>query len=101
MIRLAKEKDQINNEILKLKQEMEIARKENEECCIKMETEAKGAQRELADRLKKVTHLLTESRSRVKELEAYSESKNQRWNKKEHIYQIFTEFHLGALRVWF
>ncbi|GFZ16803.1 P-loop containing nucleoside triphosphate hydrolases superfamily protein [Actinidia rufa] len=98
VIRLAKEKDQINNEILKLKQEMEIARKENEECCIQMETEAKGAQRELADRLKKVTHLLTESRSRVKELEAYSESKNQRWNKKEHIYQIFTEFHLGALR---
>ncbi|KAF5934145.1 hypothetical protein HYC85_030316 [Camellia sinensis] len=98
MVRLTKEKEQINNEILTLKQELEIARKANEESCIKMETEAKGNQRELEKRLTEVMHLLTESRKRVKELETNSESKSQQWNKKEHIYQIFTEFQLGALR---
>ncbi|KAI7986685.1 Kinesin-like protein KIN-14K [Camellia lanceoleosa] len=98
MVRLTKEKEQINNEILTLKQELEIARKANEESCIKMETEAKGNQGELEKRLTEVMHLLTESRKRVKELETNSESKSQQWNKKEHIYQIFTEFQLGALR---
>ncbi|CAL5442232.1 unnamed protein product [Camellia sinensis] len=98
MVRLTKEKEQINNEILTLKQELEIARKANEESCIKMETEAKGNQRELEKRLTEVMHLLTESRKRIKELETNHESKSQQWNKKEHIYQIFTEFQLGALR---
>ncbi|XP_028070495.1 kinesin-like protein KIN-14K isoform X2 [Camellia sinensis] len=98
MVRLTKEKEQINNEILTLKQELEMARKANEESCIKMETEAKGNQRELEKRLTEVMHLLTESRKRVKELETNHESKSQQWNKKEHIYQIFTEFQLGALR---
>ncbi|GMQ11277.1 hypothetical protein CsSME_00053968 [Camellia sinensis var. sinensis] len=98
MVRLTKEKEQINNEILTLKQELEIARKANEESCIKMETEAKGNQRELEKRLTEVMHLLTESGKRVKELETNSKSKSQQWNKKEHIYQIFTEFQLGALR---
>ncbi|KAL6994853.1 hypothetical protein U1Q18_004989 [Sarracenia purpurea var. burkii] len=98
VIRLANEKDQIINEILTLKQELEIARKKNEECGLQMEKEAMGVQRELAERLKEAMHLLTESRNRVKELEVYSESNNQRWNKKGHIYQIFTEFQLGALR---
>uniref|UniRef100_A0A5B7A1Q7 Kinesin-like protein n=1 Tax=Davidia involucrata TaxID=16924 RepID=A0A5B7A1Q7_DAVIN len=98
VIRLMKQKDDNTSEILALKQELEIARKTHEQQCLQMETEAKGAQQELEERLKEVENFLTKSRNRVKELEAYSESKYQRWNKKEHIYQIFTEFQLGALR---
>lgn len=100
VVRLAKEKEQINNEIWTLKQELETGRKANEESCLRMETEAKKTQQQLEERLKEVLHLLTESRSRVKELEAYSESKNQRLSKKENIYQNFTDFQLGALQVW-
>ncbi|XP_028053356.1 kinesin-like protein KIN-14C isoform X3 [Camellia sinensis] len=98
IIRLVKENDQINREKLALKQELELARKAYEDCCVKMETKAKGAEQELEVRLKDVMHLLTESRKRVNELEAYSESKNLHWKKKEHIYQRFTEFQLGALQ---
>ncbi|KAA8541222.1 hypothetical protein F0562_025171 [Nyssa sinensis] len=98
VVRLMKEKDDNTTEILALKQELEIAKKTYEQRCVQMETEAKGAQQELEESLKKVQSLLTESRNRVKELEAYSESKYQRWNKKENIYQIFTEFQLGALQ---
>ncbi|KAF7136213.1 hypothetical protein RHSIM_Rhsim08G0134600 [Rhododendron simsii] len=98
VIRLVKEKEQINNEIWTLKQELETARKANEESCLRMENEGNKTQQELEERLKEVMHLLTESRSRVKELEAYSESKDERLNKKETIYQRFTDFQLGALR---
>ncbi|KAL3512250.1 hypothetical protein ACH5RR_024967 [Cinchona calisaya] len=96
--RLIKDKDDYNHEIANLKQELEIARKTNEESCLQMEREARGAQQELEERLREVANLLTESRNRVKELESLSESKSKGWNKKEHIYQIFTEFQLGALR---
>lgn len=101
VIRLVKEKEQINNEIWTLKQELETARKANEESCLRIENEGNKTQQELEERLKEVMHLLTESRSRVKELEAYSESKDERLNKKETIYQRFTDFQIGALRVWF
>ncbi|CAK9147721.1 unnamed protein product [Ilex paraguariensis] len=98
VVRLMKEKDDHYHEIAALKQELERARKTYEQQCFQMETGAKRAQQDLEERLKEVVQLLTESKSRVKELEAYSETKCQRWNKKEHISQIFTEFQLGALR---
>ena len=71
----------------------------HEEHCLQMETEGRGVQQELEKKLKEVMNFLAESRNRVKELEALSESKSLGWTKKEHIYQIFTEFQLGALRV--
>ncbi|KAK3011896.1 hypothetical protein RJ639_011416, partial [Escallonia herrerae] len=96
--KLMREEEHSNQEIATLKRDLEVAKKTYEQRCLQMETEAKGAQQELEERLKEAVHLLTESRSRVKELEAYSESKFQRWTKKEHNYQIFTGFQLGALR---
>ncbi|KAL3639314.1 hypothetical protein CASFOL_017221 [Castilleja foliolosa] len=54
--------------------------------------------KELEDRLKETSSLLTESRNRVKELHALSESKSEEWSKKQHLYNISTEFQLGALR---
>ncbi|XP_052174513.1 kinesin-like protein KIN-14P [Diospyros lotus] len=98
VVRLMEEKYQINQEISALKQELETARKEHEEHCSKIEMEAKVAKQELEGRLKEVMHLLTESRNRATELEAYSESKDLRWNKKKQNYQKFTEIQLGGLR---
>ncbi|KAK3039442.1 hypothetical protein RJ639_029241, partial [Escallonia herrerae] len=96
--RLIREEENNNQEIATLKHDLEVSKKTYEQRCLQMEIEAKGAQQELEERLKEAVHLLKESRSRVKELEAYSESKFQRWTKKEHNYQIFTGFQLGALR---
>ncbi|KAL2479081.1 P-loop nucleoside triphosphate hydrolase superfamily protein with CH (Calponin-like proteiny) domain [Forsythia ovata] len=97
-IKLMKEKDDHNEEIAALKQELDIARKTYEQRCLQMETESGGSQQELEERLKEVGNLLTESRNKVKVLEASSQSKSDRWNKKEQTYRKFTEFQLGALR---
>ncbi|XP_019257869.1 PREDICTED: kinesin-like protein KIN-14P [Nicotiana attenuata] len=93
-----KEKEDHKQEIATLKQEMEIAKKLYEQHTLEMEKKATEAQQELEEKLKEAMCLLTESRNRIKELEELSQSKSQNWTKKEHIYQIFTEFQLGALR---
>ncbi|CAN4098271.1 unnamed protein product [Withania somnifera] len=98
VVRLMKEKDDHTREIAALKQELEIAKKVYEERCLEMEKEARNTQQKLEERLKDIESLLKESTDRVKELNTFSESKSQRWRKKENVYQIFTEFQLGALR---
>ncbi|XP_019155789.1 PREDICTED: kinesin-like protein KIN-14P isoform X2 [Ipomoea nil] len=85
-------------EIQALKEELETARKTYEQRCSKMEKEARGSQQDLEEKLKEVMSLLTESRNKARELEILYETKSQRWIKKQSIYEIFTEFQLGALR---
>ncbi|XP_050150697.1 kinesin-like protein KIN-14P isoform X1 [Malus sylvestris] len=77
VIRLMKERDQGNLEISGLKQELDIAKKTYDLRCLQMEMEAKGARTELEERIKELERLLAESRSKVKELQANSESKHQ------------------------
>lgn len=93
------EKEDHRREIADLKQEMEIAKRLYEQHTLEMKEKATKAQQELEEKLKEAMSLLTESRNRIKELETFIESQSRSWTKKEHIYQIFTEFHLGALRV--
>ncbi|XP_031091321.1 kinesin-like protein KIN-14P isoform X1 [Ipomoea triloba] len=108
MARLMKEKGDANQEIAVLKQEFEEAKKTYEQNCLQMKIETGEVQRSLEERLKEITSLeerlkevmnhFTQSRNRVQELEEFSEAKSQQWSKIQHIYQIFTEFQLGALR---
>nr|GMD34311.1 kinesin-4-like isoform X1 [Ipomoea batatas] len=108
MARLMKEKGDANQEIAVLKQEFEEAKKTYEQNCLQMKAETGEVQRSLEERLKEITSLeerlkevtnhFTQSRNRVQELEEFSEAKSQQWSKIQHIYQIFTEFQLGALR---
>ncbi|XP_057770575.1 kinesin-like protein KIN-14K [Salvia miltiorrhiza] len=63
-----------------------------------MKAQGEAAQQDVENRLKEAQSSLKESRARVKELEALSKSKSEWWKKKEQLYQIFTEFQLGALR---
>ncbi|CAN6714314.1 unnamed protein product [Malus baccata var. baccata] len=77
VIRLMKERDQGNLEISGLKQELDIAKKTYDLRCLQMEMEAKGARTELEERIKDLERLLAESRRKVKELQAISESKHQ------------------------
>ncbi|XP_040999315.1 kinesin-like protein KIN-14K isoform X4 [Juglans microcarpa x Juglans regia] len=97
-IKLMKEKDHNNLEISTMKQELEITKKACELRCMQMETEAKSTQRDFEKKLKELEHLLENSRNNAKELESNSETKSQRWNQKEHIYQSVMEFQFGALQ---
>ncbi|XP_037491884.1 kinesin-like protein KIN-14O isoform X1 [Jatropha curcas] len=97
VIKLMKEKEQSNIELSALKQELEMTKKTYELHCLQMETEAKDAKAEFEERLKELGHLLEDSRNKVKMLEAYSESQNQSWKKKELIFQSLTGIQFGAL----
>ncbi|XWS60966.1 hypothetical protein CRYUN_Cryun07bG0084300 [Craigia yunnanensis] len=98
IIKLARETDKKILEIAALKQELEIAKTMHERRCLEMETETKGANTGLQMRLKELEYLLADSKNKVKELEASSESKCQRWNMKENIYQSFMDFQFGAMQ---
>uniref|UniRef100_A0A6N2LM92 Kinesin motor domain-containing protein n=1 Tax=Salix viminalis TaxID=40686 RepID=A0A6N2LM92_SALVM len=49
-------------------------------------------------RMKELEILLEDSRNQVRVLEAYSQSKSNMFNKKEHIFKSFVEFQFGALK---
>ncbi|XP_017972201.1 PREDICTED: kinesin-4 isoform X1 [Theobroma cacao] len=95
---LMKENDKHNLEISALKQELEIAKKMHEQHCFEVEAGVKGAKAGLQMRIKELECLLADSNNRVKELEVISESKCQRWNMKENIYQSFMDFQFGAMK---
>lgn len=96
--KLMKEKDQQMLENLALKQELEMAKKTYELRCLQRETEYKGANSGFEERIKELEHLLQVSRNKVRELEANSDSKYQRWSRKESIYQSFMDLQHCALR---
>ncbi|KAL8124133.1 hypothetical protein AgCh_011948 [Apium graveolens] len=87
-----------SHDINSLKQELETTRNEYEQHCLQMQTEAKGVQQDLEMKLNEVQQYLTDSKNIIKELETTAESNSQRWNKKEHIYQICAEFQIGLLQ---
>ena len=97
--RLMKEKDHSDNEILALKQELEMTRKMHEKQCLQLETQAKETKGELEKKLEELESLLTDSKKKVKELEAFSESKSRRWKRKELSYRNFLDSQFGALQV--
>jgi kinesin family protein C2/C3 len=98
-IQLRKQKDHSDMEIMKLKQELEVAKRTHEDHCLQLETTAKEAKVELEKKLNELECLLVDSRKKVEELEAFSESKLRRLKKKERIYKNFIDCHFGALQV--
>ncbi|KAL1824743.1 hypothetical protein ACET3Z_011521 [Daucus carota] len=82
-----------------LKQELETTRKGYEQHCLQLETEARGVQQDLEEKLKELEQYLTDSKSRIRELETTIQSESRRWKKREHIYQICAEFQISVLRV--
>ncbi|PKI43862.1 hypothetical protein CRG98_035696 [Punica granatum] len=75
--RLMKEKDSRNQEISALKQELELVKKTADLRCLQIEAEAKGAKTALEETVRELERQLAASRSKVKELETCSESKNE------------------------
>ncbi|GER45997.1 kinesin-related protein [Striga asiatica] len=88
----------------------ETSRSENESRNRVKELEEKlnetlNSEKNLTSRVKELESSLNEAlssekelRDRLKENEKLSDSKAENWQKKQHIYHIFTDFQLGALR---
>ncbi|KAG7956584.1 hypothetical protein I3843_11G131300 [Carya illinoinensis] len=96
--KLKEEKARSNMEILTLKEELEMAKRTHEAHCLQLESNAKEAKVESQKKLTELECLLTDSRNKVEELEGFSESKLQRWKKKEQIYQSSIDYQFGALQ---
>ncbi|XP_060670239.1 kinesin-like protein KIN-14P [Ziziphus jujuba] len=85
-------------EVEKRLKELETTEKTYEMRYLEMENKDRSAKAEVEERLKELEHFLAESRNKVKELEASSELKFHRWNKKEQSCQSCLDFQLGALQ---
>ncbi|KDP25433.1 hypothetical protein JCGZ_20589 [Jatropha curcas] len=96
--RLREEKNHSDIEKLTLKKELELVKKKHEEHCLVLEVQSKETKVELEKRLEELECFLAESRNKVKELESFSESKSQRWKKKEGTYQSFINYQFKALQ---
>ncbi|KAG8659199.1 hypothetical protein MANES_02G021900v8 [Manihot esculenta] len=96
--KLKEEKNHNDIEKLTLREELELAKKMHEEHCLLLEVRAKEKNAELEKRMEELERLLVESRNKVKELESFSESKSQRWKKKEGTYQSFINYQFGAFQ---
>ncbi|KAJ0105743.1 hypothetical protein Patl1_17723 [Pistacia atlantica] len=98
VLRLKKEKDHSSNEISALKQELEMAKRTHVLHCLKLEAQVEETKVESEKKLKEFECLLIESKKKVKELESFSESKYQRWRKKESTYQNFIDYQFAAIQ---
>ncbi|XP_059661796.1 kinesin-like protein KIN-14J isoform X2 [Cornus florida] len=96
--RLLKEKDQNDTQISALKQELELAKRTYDNHHLQLQTQAKETKVELEKKLKELECLLTDSRKKVKKLEAFSESKYLRWKQKELSYTSFIDLQTRYLQ---
>jgi len=98
---LKKHNDESNTEISTLKQELEMAKKRHAQWYHELEAEAKLVKSDLEKRLKEQEQLLKDSKLKMRELEAISQSKTQNWSKKEQIYESFLNIQWAGLQVRF
>lgn len=99
LVKLRKENDNNSLEISKLNQQLEVTKNTYETRCLQLETHAMEIKSDLEDKISNLENLLSDSRKKVKELEKFTESKFQRWKKKERGYKKFIDFQHGSLKV--
>ncbi|KAJ4835493.1 hypothetical protein Tsubulata_015484 [Turnera subulata] len=98
IFRIKEEKNLTELENSALRHELQMAKKMQEEHTLLLEEQHLETKVELEKRLKELECFLTESRNRVKELESFSDSKSQRWKKKEETYQSFIDRQYKAIQ---
>lgn len=98
VIKLMREKDHYEVEMSLLKQELEMTKKSCKQDCLELENQAKETKAQFGNKIMELESLLTDSRKKVKELEAFTESKYLRWRRKEHGYKRFIDSHFGSLQ---
>nr|QWT43337.1 kinesin-like protein KIN14H [Citrullus lanatus] len=85
-------------ELSNLKDELDKVKREHENHCLQLETNAKEEKAKFEEKLNELEYLLADSRKNAKELETFSESKSLRWKKKEFVYQNFVDDLLRAFQ---
>lgn len=99
--RLKKDKVRSEIEISALKQELEVAKRTHEEHVSQLELQATESKAEYEKKIEELKRHLANARKQVKDLEAFSESRSLNWKNKEHTYQSFLNYQLGAFQVYF
>ncbi|CAL4961463.1 unnamed protein product [Urochloa decumbens] len=91
MVRLMQEKENAENTIASLQQEIQILSRMHEQYRERMETEARQMEEHLTSRIKEAEFLLMQSKKKVEEIESASQLKSQLWNRKANIFQSFMD----------
>ncbi|XP_014755138.1 kinesin-like protein KIN-14C isoform X2 [Brachypodium distachyon] len=86
MVRLMREKENAENTVTNLQQEIQVMSRMFEEYREQMETKASQMEEQLTLRAKEAEFLLMQSKKRVEEVEAASELKSQLWSKKANTF---------------
>ncbi|KAK2975111.1 hypothetical protein RJ640_018913 [Escallonia rubra] len=98
VVKLMEEKALSDVQISNLKHELELLKGTYEKHSLQMEVQAKETKVELEKKVMEFECLLADSRKKVEELEAFSESKYLRWKKKELGYKSFIDFQSRSLQ---
>lgn len=99
VIRLIKDLEDKNMELSTLKLELETMKKTYGLQHSQLEAEAKDAKGELKKKSQEYEHMLENLRNKVKESEAFTESKYQKWIMKEKLLQKSMSFQFSTLQV--
>ncbi|CAO2178307.1 unnamed protein product, partial [Urochloa humidicola] len=91
MVRLMREKENAENTIASLQQEIQILSGMHEQYRERTETEARQMEEHLTTRIKEAEFLLMQSEKKVEEIESASQLKSQLWSRKANIFQSFMD----------
>lgn len=89
MVRLIREKENAENRISSLQQEIQVMSRMHEQYREQMETEARQMEEHLAMRVKEAEFLLMQSKKKAEEIESAAQLKSQLWSRKANIFQSF------------
>ncbi|KAF3788888.1 hypothetical protein EJ110_NYTH15419 [Nymphaea thermarum] len=99
VLRLMKEKEQMELAVSSLSEELETAKRTYELHCLDLETQGKEAAHELKKKMEQLEFFLEESKWKNKELEAVSESRAQKWKLQEVGFKRLIDIHLRDIGV--
>uniref|UniRef100_A0ACD5W3Y6 Uncharacterized protein n=1 Tax=Avena sativa TaxID=4498 RepID=A0ACD5W3Y6_AVESA len=91
MVRLMQEKENAENTVTNLQQEIQVMSRMFEEYREQMEAKTSQMEEHLTLRAKEAEFLLMQSQKRVEEVEAASELKSQLWSKKTNTFQSYLD----------
>ncbi|PAN28571.1 hypothetical protein PAHAL_5G162800 [Panicum hallii] len=91
MVRLMHEKDNAENTIASLQQEIQILSRMHEQYRERTETEARQMEEHLTSRIKEAEFLLMQSKKKAEEIESASQLRSQLWSRKANIFQSFMD----------
>jgi len=99
MVRLMREKENAENMIASLQQEIQILSRMHEQYRERTETEARQMEEHLTLRIKEAEFLLMQSKQKAEEIESASQLKSQLWSRKANIFQSFMDNQKMSIKV--